>query len=424
MLTPLTSTLIAHKDTISFHTPAHCGGIVGLLDCNLLQLDSTELSFSDNLLCPVGVIKDSLAMINAAYKTEATTYVTTGATTAIHIAIRTLRKQNFLVLSETHKSVFNALRLNNATAYYADCVENFESYLDLYNIGVVVATSPNYFGETLPLDVISTICKAHNVQLLVDASHGSHFMFCDKLPVSATVYADWVIHSCHKTMSVPTGGALLHYPKSYEVAVQFALNEIHSSSPSYLIMSTMEQSISYLATNGQSLYCSILNKIADCVSSLTNNFNVVPTADGTRLVISSPWIGSAVASGLEKSGIFAEMSGDNRVVFIVNYTNYIYVEKLIDTLNSMDCSTFPMYVDCSPSLCSCSIKKLQFFDEFELIPISQSVGKICFHEVGLYPPGTALLVSGETITKQKADMLANFTNLAFGLVNDSIAVVK
>ncbi len=423
MLTPLTSALIKNKDTISFHTPAHCGGIVSLSDTNLLCLDSTELTFSDNLLNPTGVIADSLCAVSKCYNASATTYVTAGATSAIHTAIRTLRNKTFLILGATHKSVFNALRINKCCAYYSDSFANYEQHLTTYNISVLIVTSPNYFGSTLQLEKISAVCKQKNVSLMVDASHGAHFAFCDKLPVSATEYADWVIHSCHKTMAVPTGGALLHYPKQYTTEVLFALNEVHSSSPSYLTMALMEQAIAYLATNGQSIYCKVLDKVAEFTKKLANGFFVTPTSDKTRLVISSKWQGSSIAYKLESYGIFAEMSSENNVVYIVNPNNYLQLDKLADTLNAMDCTDCPIYTSV-PQLASCNITKLQFAEDYTLLPIEQSVGKVCYHEVGIYPPGTALIVSGEIITKQKADVLINLKNLAFGLVNDSIAVVK
>ncbi|MFI3229807.1 MAG: aminotransferase class V-fold PLP-dependent enzyme, partial [Bacillota bacterium] len=277
MQTPLLSTLKKYKDNISFHTPAHCGGIVGLSGNELLALDTTELSYSDNLLNPTDVIARSLHLINSIYGASATTYVTGGATSAIHTAIRALKNRTFLVVGETHKSIFNALRINRATAYYVDKSLDLQRDITKYNIDVVIVTSPNYFGITLDLANIATTCHNCNAELLVDASHGAHFAFCDKLPVSATKYADWVIHSCHKTLAVPTGGALLHYPESQRTEVLFALNEVHSSSPSYMMLVAMEHAIVALNNNGQAVYNDIITAISAFENSLNSEFSVVNT---------------------------------------------------------------------------------------------------------------------------------------------------
>ncbi len=423
MQTPILSTLKKHKDNISFHTPAHCGGIVGLSGNELLALDTTELSYSDNLLNPTGVIQKSNAIINNIYEASATTHVTGGATSAIHTAIRALKNNTFLVVGETHKSVFNALRINRASAYYVDTITDLQATIIKYNINVVVVTSPNYFGATSNLASLASICHRNKAELFVDASHGAHFAFCDKLPVSATKYADWVIHSCHKTLAVPTGGALLHYPKSMCTKVLFALNEVHSSSPSYMIMTAMEHAITTLNGNGQAVYNDIIDAISAFKNNICGSFTVVNTDDPTRLVVTSKWLGSEVYDALEQCGISAEMQRANQVVFIVSPQNYTHLSALLVAFNGLDTSSFTPYTDTQIAK-SNLIKKLVFADEFSVVPLIDAVGLQCYHEVGLYPPGTALVVSGEILTKDKLDLLINFSNLAFGLVNGAIAVVK
>ena len=50
-------------------------------------------------------------------------------------------------------------------------------------------------------------------------------------------------------------------------------------------------------------------------------YEVVKTDDPTRLVIASPYDGAEVCAELERRGIFAEMSYQNKEVFIVNPYN-------------------------------------------------------------------------------------------------------
>ncbi|MFI3229821.1 MAG: hypothetical protein R3Y23_06670, partial [Bacillota bacterium] len=143
----------------------------------------------------------------------------------------------------------------------------------------------------------------------------------------------------------------------------------------------------------------------------------------TRLVVTSKWLGSEVYDALEQCHISAEMQRANQVVFIVSPQNYTHLSALSACLNGLQTDGFTPY-NSTPACKSCEVKKLLFNDNYSVIPLKDAVGRICYHEVGLYPPGTALAVSGEILSKAKVDLLINFSNLAFGLVNGGIAVVK
>ena len=110
----------------------------------------------------------------------------------------------------------------------------------------LVVTSPDYFGNTLDLEYIKGLCESCGAALIVDAAHGSHFAFCDRLPVSATGYGDLVIHSFYKTMPVMTGGAL-HCKESTPKRAAFALSEIHTTSPSYPVMLSIESAVAVMS---------------------------------------------------------------------------------------------------------------------------------------------------------------------------------
>ena len=121
-------------------------------------------------------------------------------------------KGDFLIVGKAHVSIYNAMRLFNARAYHVDSFQ--EEFLQ-DNIKTVIVTSPDYFGNAFGLEYLSKCCKANNVTLIVDASHGSHFQFSEELPISATNYGDLVVHSMHKTMPVMTGGSVLCTKKEY-----------------------------------------------------------------------------------------------------------------------------------------------------------------------------------------------------------------
>ena len=93
MRSPLLESLNDKKTHLSFHTPAHNGGIV--IDS---RLDVTELSYSDNLLDAKGIILESEQEVAKAYGVENVLYSTAGATTLIHVVIRALRGRGKFML--------------------------------------------------------------------------------------------------------------------------------------------------------------------------------------------------------------------------------------------------------------------------------------------------------------------------------------
>lgn len=417
MRTPLYERLNNKKEHLSFHTPAHNGGIV--IDS---RLDVTELSYSDNLLDASGVIQESQREVARAYGVENVLYSTAGATALIHTVIRALRQEGrFLLYGEQHKSVYNALRINGVSSllYRGN---DLESALKNSGAKVVVCTSPNYFGKGLPLDKIKQITSECGAILVIDASHGAHFEFSTKLPTSATKYGDLVIHSQHKVMSTLTGGASLCYKDEYKQKVLRAFREIHTTSPNYLVMLSIENAVKQYYEGGEQLFNKVITEIDEfkkkCVGS---SFRVIPTDDPTRLVIEVKGSGEETLSALEDLNIYPEMVYGNLLVFIVTPYNCLHLDCLFDALSSItykereDAFDLPTKKECI---------ELFFGDGCEEVPLEESVGRVSYGEVGLYPPGVPIVVSGEVITKDQVNFLKEHFKGIFGLENGKVVVVK
>ena len=417
MRNPLVEALSGKKTHLSFHTPAHNGGIV--IDS---RLDVTELSYSDNLLSANGVILESEREVAKAYGVENVIYSTAGATALIHTVIRALKgKGSFLVYGEAHKSVFNALRINdvNAVLYRGS---DLNGALIKSGAGVVICTSPNYFGRVLPLAEIRDICKRNGAILVVDASHGAHFAFSSKLPSSATKYADLVIHSQHKVMPTLTGGASLCYTEEYGKELRRAFCEIHTTSPNYLVMLSIESAVKEYSERGEELYNSVIKEIeAFTLKCSGKPFRVIPTDDLTRLVVAVDGEGERVASFLESKGIYPELVYGNELVFIVTPNNYIYLDTLYDSLDEAEYLLEKDKID-FPKLKE--YVELHLGGEVEEIALKDAVGRISYREVGLYPPGVPIIASGEKITLEQVNFLIKYESSVFGLENGCLLVVK
>ena len=416
MRAPIIEVLEKNKNHLSFHTPGHNGGIV--LDS---RLDVTELSFSDNLLSATGAIKESQNEVAKAYGVERVLYSTAGATTLILTVIRALRKKGaFLIYGDAHKSVYNGLRINGVKSYFYKG-KDLEKAIDDTQAKVVICTSPNYFGSVLNLAKISNVCKDKGVILVVDASHGAHFAFSSKLPISATEYAPLVIHSQHKVMKTLTGGASLCYKAEYEKELLTAFRELHTTSPSYLILTSIESAVKECAESGEELYAKAIEEIESFTKKETTNYKVIKTDDPTRLVIEVKCDGEWVSKQLEREGVYAETVYGNKIVFIVTPYNAKGLTRLAEVLGVCDYSTpyNEIVIEEKEELI-----ELVLDGECEEISLDDCVGRVSYREVGLYPPGVPVIVPGEKISREKAEFLKDNLNITFGLEKASIVVLK
>ncbi len=414
------STIKKKSSHISFHTPGHNNSLNG----DLISCDTTELSYSDNLLNPTDIIKTLQEKLASAYNAKASFISTNGATNSILSCLYAVKNLgDLLIVGVAHKSIYNACRLFNITAYHID---SFVPELIPQSVKSIIITTPNYYGDTLDIEQIASISHSKDMLLLVDASHGSHFEFSSLLPLSATKYADMVVHSLHKTLPVLTGGSVLCVCNNVLVdSVIMSVRLLHSTSPSYPIMCSIDLAISDFTKNGESYYQNIKEAISNFATRLNKNFSIEKNNDFTRLVITTKYAGCDISDHLETKNIYAEMSYANKIVFIVTNYNFQNLIYLAEVLNNIDLSKYAPYdfIDLplkehkTPAL-------LTFGQNFELLPLEKSIGKYTYNEIGFYPPGVPFLYSNTLITEQHILLLKKHHNRCFGLVNGCVCVVK
>ena len=208
-MTPLFDALTQYKNVKArFHMPSHGGveiaGAEGLFAS--APFDVTELSFSDNLAASAGVILQAERLAAQAYGAEETLFFTAGATDALRTALLCVKDKKIAFLGDMHKSFHAARRLFSLDVTDVSSLEEVESG----GFGAVCVTSPDYYGNVKDISAIAERCHKAGALLIVDEAHGAHFAFSPLLPESAVKYADFIIHSAHKTLPVYTGGAMLH----------------------------------------------------------------------------------------------------------------------------------------------------------------------------------------------------------------------
>jgi len=353
--------------------------------------DVTELSFTDVLSESSGVILAAEKLAARAYGADHTLFFTAGATDAVRTALLTVRKERIAYLGDMHKSFHAAKRLFSLAVTDISTIEEIEKG----GFGAVCVTSPDYYGRVKNIAAIAEACREAGATLIVDEAHGAHFAFSSLLPESAVKYADMTIHGAHKTLPVYTGGAMLHVRDAFYAAAREARREVTGTSPSYLVMASIDYARDLFERNGERYYAA-LKRTIDRVKRKYPTVETLPAEDFTRVVIGRRNGGLALAAALENAGYYAEASDADRVVFIVTPFN----ARCLDGVFRVAAS---------------------FVGENRKYPdISDLIGKVSVYDVGIYPPGVPVVREGEVFSKEKVAILQANLDRLFGTVDGRI----
>lgn len=232
--------------------------------------DVTEFDGADCLFCSSGIIKESELNAGELFGAD-TFYSTEGSSLCIRAMLFLARKYALLngkkplVLAgrNAHKSFLSAVALLDIDVewlYGSDCsylscdidAKSIKNYLtNSKNLPVALyLTSPDYLGNTLDIKGISEVCKEFNILLIVDNAHGAYLKFLPNsihpIDLGATMCCD----SAHKTLPALTGASYLHISKCanpfFKENVKDAMSLFASTSPSYLIMQSLDLVNAYL----------------------------------------------------------------------------------------------------------------------------------------------------------------------------------
>lgn len=410
----LSDRIAANKDKVRFHTPGH-----GELNADLVDCDVTELPYTDNLLSPVGDILRLEKKLASAYRAEAAFISTQGATFNVFQSVYArLNYGAFLVVGQAHVSVYNALRFFRAKAYHADELQSDKIPSD---VKTVVVTVPDYFGRCRFSEGQNDTLKEKGIALIVDQAHGAHFAFSTKLPKSASEYADLVILSLHKTLPVLTGGSVLCCKELYADRCSFLRKTLHSTSPSFLTICSIEKALEEFTRFGEEYYDEIKQAVTRFKTLLRPPYSVLENDDFSRLAVVCP-NGREASKELFNRGFVAEFADGQHTVFIVTRYNARHLEKLAEAFNSLP----PLSAE--PPVFFPSAKHDEpaplLSGEWETVPLAKSLGRAVYGEVGFYPPGVPLLYGGDVITEEHLTVLTRYRENVFGLENDCIRVIK
>ena len=451
---PLYEALIEHtnKSPISFHVPGHKSGAILHQQSHqtfheLLGIDATEISGLDDLHSPEGVIKEAQELLADLYQVKKSYFLINGSTVGNLAMILSVCEKDDVILVQRncHKSVLNALKLAKAHPVFLEpdynqewktaagvSKEIIEKAISLYpDAKAIVLTYPNYYGMVYDLKSVIDLAHLHNIPVLVDEAHGPHFIIGEPFPASAIqLGADMVVQSAHKTLPAMTMGSYLHINSirvNYDKVREY-LQILQSSSPSYVIMASLDLARNYLATYQRNDIEYLLKEISRFKKELSTIQSIkvldYPDSQGDTLKVTiqsrSKLTGFDLQKRFEEISIYTELADPYNVLLILPLLKENQDYPLVEAGRRMKelLAKVPYrqveeeFLISSGNISELAIpyEKLSNVEK-EAVSITEAAGQVCAETITPYPPGIPLLLLGELITDEKINQLIQLMNM-------------
>jgi len=419
--------------THRLHMPGHKGtGPLGFE-----RYDITEIKGADALYEADGIIAESEHNAAALFGTGRTLYSTEGSSQCIramlYLAItqRSAGHSNLILAARNvHKAFIYSAALTGfdvdwlfpetstsicACPITPAALEKKLSSLESTPAAVYV-TSPDYLGGMQDIKAISDICHSHNTLLIVDNAHGAYLHFTVPSLHPMDLGADICCDSAHKTLPVLTGGAYLHLakhlPERYSANAKQAMALFGSTSPSYLILASLDKCNAILAGTYSKEIAHTADKICRICDALRKNGWIFDHAEPLKLTIHASktgLTGTALADRLRTHNMECEFADADDLVLMFTPNNSASDIDLIPTALGLPGS---VNIPHSP-LPTASGKRIMtireaFFASHETVPANDSLGRICAAPTVACPPAIPIAVSGEMITAEAVALFSHY----------------
>ena len=455
------------KTHAPFYTPGHKRGIgmnpllKNLWGADVFGWDLPELPGLDNLHAPSGIIASAQALAAEVFGAQRTWFLVNGSTAGVIAAIlATCGEGDKIILPRNiHSSAIAGIIHAGAVPifitpeydrelYIAHSItpESVKFALEQHpDAKAVMVVYPTYYGACGDLAAIAEIVHSYDLPLLVDEAHGAHFGFHADLPPAAlSVGADLTVQSTHKLLGALTQSSMLHVNSSRidRDRISRSLRLLQSTSPSYLLLASLDAARQQMALDGEELMSQTLElaKIARAKISQIEGLSVfeLNTAtpgfkylDPTRLTVTVTGLnltGFAADEILtERLGVVAELPSMRHLTFIISLGNRLVdIDRLVGafvelaTNHPQDKCLELRSIELPRILTEMAITPLQADRSRHLsVSIDDAVGKISAESICPYPPGIPVLIPGEIITSEAVDYLRQILDLEGEIVGCS-----
>lgn len=413
------------------HMPGHKGqGPLGFE-----ELDITEIRGADVLYSPEGIILESENNASSLFGSAHSFYSAEGSTLCIKAMLRMVSEESrggerplILAARNAHRAFISAAALLDldvkwlyprVTDSLCSCpieacdVERAISESDILPSGVYL-TSPDYLGGVADIKGISEVCHKYGVPLIVDNAHGAYLKFLDVSEHPMDLGADICCDSAHKTLPVLTGGAYLHVSRSAEEKYLFgarrALSLFASTSPSYLILQSLDVCNAYLSGEYREELARTVRRVERLKERAFELGFFVVASEPLKIVFRARDVGYSgddFADKLREMNIEPEFSDRDFTVLMVTPQN---TEADLERIEKALChieikEAFHGEKISVPRGKAVMSLREAVLSRSEAVSVEDAVGRICGDVCVSCPPAVPIAVSGELITRETAELL-------------------
>lgn len=414
------------KSAVRLHMPGHKGKPI----LGFEELDITEINGADSLYEADGIIRQSEDNAARLFDTAATFYSTEGSSLCVRAMLELVRgyalslgKKPFILAGRNAHKVFTLAAalldfdvkwVGDSGSSYLSCnvsaqkLDKALSNLEKKPVAVYL-TSPDYLGNMLDIKSISEVCDKHKVLLLVDNAHGAYLKFLTNSLHPIDLGAHLCCDSAHKTLPVLTGGAYLHISKKSDKYfldnAKDAMALFGSTSPSYLILQSLDRVNLHLSKGYKGKLFSFITRISELKTILTSNGYTLVGNEPLKLTISTKpygYLGTDFAKRLEKENIICEFSDPDFITLMLTPENecsdITALKEALLCIPPKKPITF-LAPDIISSKTITSIKNAMFGPKEE-INVKLALGRILASANVGCPPAVPIICAGELITEE------------------------
>jgi arginine/lysine/ornithine decarboxylase len=436
---------------VPFHVPGHKQGrglqeFKEFVGADVLAMDLTCMPDLDNIINPTGAIKKAQELAAKTFGADHAYFLVNGTTCGIQAMIMAVCQpgDKLILPRNAHKSAVGGLILSGANPIYLEPQVNKDFG---FSVGItpeqveralkehpdasgVFVINPTYYGATPDLKAIVEIAHSRRVPVIVDEAHGAHFGFSPDLPPSAMeAGADLAASSTHKLAGSMTQSSILLLREGLigPQRVKSVLNLTQTTSPSYVLLASLDVARKQMALNGKEL----VRRTIDLALWTREQIGAIKgisllderalgsgcaALDPTKVTVNVQGLGM---SGYEMESILrqhfklqVELADLYNVIFLLTIADseetvgYL-VNCFKDVAKKRSSRKVVRYCPPLPPIPDmCVLPREAFYSQTTVVDLWDAEGEISAESIMAYPPGIPLVCPGERLTKEVIEYVA------------------
>ncbi len=427
----------ANGDMLRAHMPGHkgCAPPDSPQLQSLYAMDITEISGADSLFEADGVLLAGEQRSASLWGSGAVCWSAGGSTLCIQAMLAQMRAEGRTIIAgrTVHRSFLNSCVLLGLDVHWVmprqggiisghydpqDFADAIASVCTAGKRPCVYVTSPDYTGVMQDIAALAALCHAQDAPLLVDNAHGAHLAFLAENRHPMALGADYCCDSAHKMLPALTGAALLHCRNAAMAPVMKQhMQMFGSTSPSYPIMQSIESCTAYLEAHPDAVrQCEVR---ASNLRELLAERYAMPGDDPLHLTLAAD--GCDLAGQLRAKGVECEYADRTCLVLLLSP---VMTDADFDRLAAalLECipkppAELPPLPPSGERVCDLRTAALA---AWEILPVRESIGRVCGPVQVPCPPAVPLCISGERITEEMAALMEFYGISAIAVVAESV----